>query len=265
VRATEVAHTPAAATAERGAPSTIVADEPIDAPPGASEAIETASAPSALAPGLLATPHHAAAVEPPTVEPATSEPLAGEPLAGAPLAGASPAGESPAGESPAGDPSAELPSISEFLLAGAQLIEGEERWPIADVGAEVSRLTEGVRVPPAPAAPTASDDVEPASAAPHAPWTDEEQWMDIMPALPSASGRDLEAETAWARAFAEPPAPLVPEPPAGDAALAARALETIAARLRAGELALPAYATGAGEAAALAATLTALLGARRGA
>lgn len=170
----------------------------------------------------------------------------------------------------------ELPSISDFLLAGALPEAGEDapRWPIAEVGGEVARLSEALPTARGAAAPPARDELATAAGAEaHAPWSDDDAWLDIMPAASPAVTRELEAQTAWARAFAEPPAPLTPAPvgpvapPAsgvsGDAGVAAHALEEVARRLRAGELVLPAWSATGGEAAALAATLTALLGARR--
>jgi hypothetical protein len=163
-----------------------------------------------------------------------------------------------------------LPSISDFLVAGAfpEASANAPQWPIADVGAEVTRLSEGVPVAPRDGREADLDGAEgtpvQGTSETHAAWSDDEAWLDIMPAASPAVERELEAQTAWARAFGEPPAPL-PSTPAtgGNVFTAARALEEVARRLRAGELSLPAWSPDGGEAAALAATLTALLGARR--
>ena len=163
-----------------------------------------------------------------------------------------------------------LPSISDFLVAGAfpESSADAPQWPIADVGAEVTRLSEGMPVAPRDERDSSVDGIESTpvqgSNETHAAWSDDEAWLDIMPAASPAVERELEAQTAWARAFGEPPAPL-PSTPAtgGNVFTAARALEEVARRLRAGELALPAWSPDGGEAAALAATLTALLGTRR--
>jgi hypothetical protein len=194
----------------------------------------------------------------PVVAIAHEEPVAAHEAYAAPL---------PSEEAPADDT---LPSISDFLVAGAfpESSADAPQWPIADVGAEVTRLSEGMPVAPrdehdATARDTHETPVQGTSET-HAAWSDDEAWLDIMPAASPAVERELEAQTAWARAFGEPPAPL-PSTPAtgGNVFTAARALEEVARRLRAGELALPAWSPDGGEAAALAATLTALLGARR--
>jgi hypothetical protein len=151
-----------------------------------------------------------------------------------------------------------LPSIDDFVVDD-QPAADEEAWAIADAGEEVAQLAEGLGAASAASAPGT---VAPQPALD--PWAEDERWMDIMPTLNSPGSPDLAAETAWARAFAEPPAPL-PQPvvPAGDAAAAAAALEVVARRLRAGELAVPGFRADSGDAAALAAVLASLLGARR--
>jgi len=167
-----------------------------------------------------------------------------------------------------------LPSISDYLMDGA-VVETDAtatRWPIADVGEEVGRLTAGLPIGGAaePRDEQAADESAAisrpdAGSEDVAPWSDDEAWLDIMPAASPSVTRELEAQTAWARAFAEPPAPVptTPATPTGNVFTAARALEDVARRLRAGELSLPSWSAEGGDAAALAATLTALLGARR--
>ncbi len=151
-----------------------------------------------------------------------------------------------------------LPSIDEFVADPAPTPD-EEVWAITDAGEQVAQLADGLGTMSAVPVPGTVSPQPPLD-----PWTEDERWMDIMPALNSPGSPDLAAETAWARAFAEPPAPL-PQPvtPAGDAAAAAAALEVMARRLRAGELAVPGFRADSGDAAALAAVLASLLGARR--
>jgi len=139
-----------------------------------------------------------------------------------------------------------------------------EPWAIAEATEAVAELADGLagRVS-APEADAIVSEVPPLDATPLEPWSDDERWMDIMPALPTPGGPDLAGETAWARAFAEPPAPMTPPTlPAGDTDAAAASLEAIARRLRAGDLELPGFRGDRGDAAALAATLAAILGAR---
>lgn len=137
---------------------------------------------------------------------------------------------------------------------------GDEPWAIADATEAVAELADGL-AGRAGVAETSGADL---ASEPLEPWTDDERWMDIMPALQTPGGPDLAGETAWARAFAEPPAPLAPAPlPAGDTEAAAASLEAIARRLRAGDLDIPGYRGERGDAAALAAALAALLGAGR--
>ncbi len=138
----------------------------------------------------------------------------------------------------------------------------DDAWAIADVSEHIARLAEElaaaskepVSAPtPMPPVPTVS----------HTPWQDDDAWMDIMPALPNSGARDMAAETEWARAFGEPPAPMSPPPlPTGDQQAAAASLESIARRLRSGELQVPGFVADRGDAAALAAALASLLGAR---
>jgi hypothetical protein len=178
-----------------------------------------------------------------------------------------------------------LPSIEEFLLAADPEVVEAEAARVAEAAALSGASADSDGAHAAPEASSAGWPIEEAAEAlaalarelpstndavalpsPSQPlplWTEDEQWMDIMPALPTAASRDVEGETAWARAFAEPPAPLEPALPAGDAEAAAASLEAIARRLRAGDLAVPGYRAERGEAAALAAALASLLDARR--
>jgi hypothetical protein len=139
-----------------------------------------------------------------------------------------------------------------------------EPWAIAEATEAVAELADGLAGHVSAAETDAVvSEVLPLDATPLEPWSDDERWMDIMPALQTPGGPDLAGETAWARAFAEPPAPMTPPTlPAGDTDAAAASLEAIARRLRAGDLELPGFRGDRGDAAALAATLAAILGAR---
>jgi hypothetical protein len=138
----------------------------------------------------------------------------------------------------------------------------DDAWAIADVSEHIARLAEELAA--ASKEPvSAPTPMPPMPAVSHTPWHDDDAWMDIMPALPNSGARDMAAETEWARAFGEPPAPMTPPPlPTGDQQAAAAALESIARRLRSGELQVPGFVADRGDAAALAAALASLLGAR---
>lgn len=140
-----------------------------------------------------------------------------------------------------------------------------EDWPMTDASADVAALASALPTPtPTPTPSTAPSSTTGPSAAELDVWQDDEAWMDIMPALPNSGTGDRTGDTSWARAFAEAPAPMTPPAlPLGDVHAAAASLEAIARRLRAGELEVPGYLAEQGDAAALAATLATLLGARR--
>jgi hypothetical protein len=147
------------------------------------------------------------------------------------------------------------------VAAAASVAEPEasdDTWVMTEATADIAQLADELSA-------VSADATVPAPAAavePHLPWQEDEAWMDIMPALPNSGGRDVAAETEWARAFGEPPAPMQPPPlPTGDAQAAAVSLESIARRLRAGDLNVPGFHAERGDAAALAAALAALLGA----
>ncbi len=133
----------------------------------------------------------------------------------------------------------------------------DDAWAIADAGEHIAHLAEEI------SAAGSESHAASSTAETHQPWQDDEAWMDIMPALPNTGANNAAAEVAWARAFAEPPAPLVPPaPPVGDAQAAAASLEAVARRLRAGDLSVPGFHADRGDAAALAAALASILGAR---
>ncbi len=152
-----------------------------------------------------------------------------------------------------------LSNLDESSDAPPVLDSEDDTWVMNEASADIGQLADELIAVSA----EASSNAPPATAAePHLPWQEDEAWMDIMPALPNSGGRDVAAETAWARAFGEPPAPLPPPPlPTGDAQAAAASLELIARRLRAGDLSVPGFHASRGDAAALAAALAALLGA----
>ena len=153
-----------------------------------------------------------------------------------------------------------LPWIEAYAEDEAEASPGHDSttptdtWAIDDATVSISHLAQDL---------TAASGITPPAPAPelHSPWKDDEAWMDIMPALPNSGSADPAMDTSWARAFAEPPAPMLPPPlPAGDAQAAAASLEAVARRLRSGELRVPGFHAEAGDAAALAATLASLLG-----
>jgi hypothetical protein len=129
------------------------------------------------------------------------------------------------------EPAVEPETEETHTVDGSVATEGDEPWAIADATEAVAELADGLAGQGSGSAMHAVD-VEPETLE---PWTDDERWMDIMPALQSPGGPDLAGETAWARAFAEPPAPLTPAAlPAGDAAAAAALAAALAALLGAG-------------------------------
>ncbi len=174
-------------------------------------------------------------------------------------------------------PDTDLPWIEEFAEQIPQAVASDDTadtWAIDEAGPSIAHIANDLAsasasgkeplagVPSASAAPTganaAAQGNEQANA--HTPWQDDEAWMDIMPTLPNSGSHDPAMDTSWARAFAEPMAPMTPPPiPAGDTQAAAAALEAVARRLRSGEISVPGFKAESGDAAALAATLSALL------
>lgn len=142
----------------------------------------------------------------------------------------------------------------EAMSADEELSTQADTWAIDDATVSISHLAEDLTAASGITPPAPANEV-------HSPWKDDEAWMDIMPALPNSGSSDPAMDTSWARAFAEPPAPMLPPPlPVGDAQAAAASLEAVARRLRSGELRVPGFHAEAGDAAALAATLASLLG-----
>jgi hypothetical protein len=136
-------------------------------------------------------------------------------------------------------------------------------WPFADAGAATVELSGELRAPDmAPATPPNG----PASAS-HAMWSDDDL-LDIMPAPVQLTGNDA----SWSPGAAGDDERLTGAnagrsaasfSPGAHSESAARALESLASRVRSGELVLPGYVPELGDAAALAAALAALLGIRR--
>ncbi|MCU0636325.1 MAG: hypothetical protein MUE41_15770 [Gemmatimonadaceae bacterium] len=143
------------------------------------------------------------------------------------------------------------PAVAETPTSPPQDDAEATDWSLAAAAAEIESLAQalaaGVRRP-TPAQLRAIDDaarfgldaalVEPAGPAPLAAWSDDDL-MEIMPA---------------------PRAPAVEATPAHEAA---RVIEGVAARVRRGEVTLPSYVRGMGDAATLAAALAALLAPER--
>jgi len=164
------------------------------------------------------------------------------------------------GTEPAASRADPLPPIAAFLADGADA--PVEDWPFADAGAATAELTGELRTP---------EQSQQASEGPSAQsmqmWNDDDL-LDIMPSPVELSASDAP----WSPAAAVEAARLDASSSEREGATArtennesaARALETLAGRVRSGELLLSGYAPDLGEAAVLAAALAALLGTRRG-
>lgn len=148
---------------------------------------------------------------------------------------------------------ADAPSPAEsdrMAQGGAASAESErsDDWPFADAGAAASELSSELSSREPFAEPLLS------SAPESLPMWNDDDMMDIMPVRAADPAPDATAgqpEHGGYRAGSE------------QQESAARALETLATRVRGGELVLPGYAPEMGDAAALAAALAALLGSRR--
>ena len=145
-----------------------------------------------------------------------------------------------------------LPSIGSFLHAAEEGNAPREDWPFQDAGEQTAELTEELLGSETPAA-SSGEGVQPLSL----PMWGDEDLMDIMPS-PTAS---TPSPRTTAHTAAESSASAADSTAHTESA--ARALETLAQRVRSGELLLPGYAPELGDAAALAAALAALLGIRR--
>lgn len=130
----------------------------------------------------------------------------------------------------------------------------DEGWPLADAGTELRKFGEAFaeHVQPTPEALfdggiAAGDDAQHPAVEPKPMWNGDE-WMDIMPVARAAHEERRDAPANEEQT---------------DAAHAATMLESIARRVRAGELLLPGYHSDMDDAATVAAALTALLGRAR--
>ena len=143
-----------------------------------------------------------------------------------------------------------LPSIGSFLQAPTEVAPPREDWPFQDAGEQTTELTEELRGNETSA--SSGEGVRPLSL----PMWKDDDLMDIMPPpttrTPSAGIRDSASAESTSSAEGMQ-----------HTESAARALETLAQRVRSGDLLLPGYAPELGDAAALAAALAALLGIRR--
>ncbi|MES2522186.1 MAG: hypothetical protein V4617_05765 [Gemmatimonadota bacterium] len=126
-------------------------------------------------------------------------------------------------------------------------------WPFSDAGAETTELSAEFR---ASSHEQLFADVPEPSPLPM--WNDDDL-MDIMP--PPEAARPAEESPHWTLTAAD--ASIEASLQGSNSESAARALETLAARVRSGELRVEGYAPELGDAAALAAALAALLGIRR--
>lgn len=155
------------------------------------------------------------------------------------------------------------PSATDDTTVG----EGET-WPLDEAGEQVSALAHDLdHVDAAEAEPAAEPHpLDPGRGRPVQMWN-EDEWMDIMPA--KAMSMPSDEPTAWAVMARQQAEREVADQVADDAAAirqaeaAAKALEQLAQRVRTGDLPLPSFQPDLGDAAALAATLAALLGVRR--
>lgn len=148
-----------------------------------------------------------------------------------------------------------LPSIGTFLESHGESESAREDWPFHDAGERTTELTEELQgsVDAPGSFGVGSGQAVPS---PLPMWGDDDL-LDIMPPPSLRTGRPKPAaqqrievgnDAATAREHSES---------------AARALETLAQRVRSGELVVAGYAPELGDAAALAAALAALLGIRR--
>lgn len=154
----------------------------------------------------------------------------------------------------------EVPGSIEAAFA-AEPVEASEEWPMDEAASAMQSLAEELR--PRIPAPSANGNpvrravtplyVPPVASTPPLPMWDDDAPMDIMPVkAPKVVAGEPWAESA--RRESER---------AGNPEAAARALETLARKVRQGEIELPGYSSEMGDAAALAAALAALLGVRR--
>jgi hypothetical protein len=147
-------------------------------------------------------------------------------------------------------------------------VDEGETWPLDEAGEQVSALAHDLdHVDAADPEPAAEPHpLDPGRGRPVQMWS-EDEWMDIMPA--KATSMPSDEPTAWAVMARQQAEREVADQVADAAAAirqaeaAAKALEQLAQRVRTVDLPLPSFHPDLGDAAALAATLAALLGVRR--
>jgi hypothetical protein len=169
-----------------------------------------------------------------------------------------------------GAPSTELPWIDAFLgaepsdageehideaaLAGP--VSTTEQWPLDDAGESMRVLADDLAAREITNEGKGGDDAEaPVASTPPLPMWGDDDMMDIMPV--KSPRQHVDSNEHWAaRARRE-------SERSGTNEAAALALESLARRVRDGEISIPGYTPDMGDAAALAAALAALLSVRR--
>lgn len=153
----------------------------------------------------------------------------------------------------------ELPWIDAFA---AEEPEAEESWPLGEAGKRLDELTQSLSSLDASrerieAEKQNADALKVDVPEAPLPMWNEEEWIDIMPTSPSVADA---AESVTQQSVAAP-SPVSTTPL--NAESAARALEGLAQRVRAGELKVPAFPTEMAQEAVLAGLLASMLGWRQ--
>ncbi|MEO7520708.1 MAG: hypothetical protein ABIW79_02715 [Gemmatimonas sp.] len=145
-----------------------------------------------------------------------------------------------------------LPPIGSFLQESEVVPATTDDWPFHDAGEQTTELSSDL-----PGAEATAAESGHGVAPPPLPMWNDDDMMDIMP---TATNRPSSANLA----SRDTPSPETSEQGSfAHTESAARALESLAHRVRSGELHLAGYVPELGDAAALAAALAALLGIRR--
>ncbi|MBC8085774.1 MAG: hypothetical protein H7Z40_00795 [Phycisphaerae bacterium] len=160
------------------------------------------------------------------------------------------------------DASAELPWIEAFAADEA---EAEETWPLGEAGKRLDELTESLSSLDASrarleATPTGSSEL-PFAAEPALPMWNEDEWIDIMPTSPRTpleTVAEVPIEETFSAEFAAEDTAHIPT-----AEITARALESLAQRVRSGEVQVPEAQPDVAQEALLARVLAAMLGWRQ--
>lgn len=158
--------------------------------------------------------------------------------------------------------SADLPWIDAFAVEAS---EAEETWPMGEAGKRLDELTQSLTSLDASRArqQAESESAPLAADGEHEMWN-EEEWIDIMPTpLPASSSAELHHLISEAEAHVEPlhDVPGVSTPIGAESA--ARALEGLAQRVRAGQVQVPSFTAEVAEEAMLAGLLASMLGWRQ--